>query len=70
MKDEELWAIAAYLHRGLKPVNHKIPDSEGPPDFWASAYAGAIPAAKIGPLTPKPFPTANERDVPRVAARK
>jgi hypothetical protein len=57
MSDEELWAIAAYLKRGLKPVNHKVADSEGPPDFWVSEYT----VAKIGPHPPHPFPTANER---------
>ena len=57
MADNELWAIAAYLKRGLKPVNHKVEDSEGPPDFWASIYTpkeyGTYPAA--------PYPTVNER---------
>jgi mono/diheme cytochrome c family protein len=57
MSDQELWAIAAYLKRGLKPVNHKVADSEGPPDFWAGEYT----VAKIGPHPPRPFPTANER---------
>lgn len=57
MTDQDLWAIAAYLKRGLNPVSNKVPDSEGPPDFWASAYTvdqiGAYPAAA--------FPTANEK---------
>lgn len=57
MPDQDLWAIAAYLKRGLNPVSNKVPDSEGPPDFWASAYTvdqiGAYPAAA--------FPTANEK---------
>lgn len=56
MPDEDLWAIAAYLKRGLKPVENQVPDSEGPPDFWAEEYAkpywGAYPVAA--------FPTANE----------
>ena len=55
--DEELWAIAAYLKHGVKPVRNRVEDSDGPPDFWASAYTeeeiGAYPAAE--------FPTANER---------
>ena len=38
MSDEELYAIAAYLKNGLKPVRHKVADSDGPPDFWASEY--------------------------------
>ena len=57
MPDQDLWAIAAYLKRGLNPVSNKVPDSEGPPDFWASAYTvdqiGAYPAAA--------FPTVNEK---------
>jgi mono/diheme cytochrome c family protein len=57
MSDQELWAIAAYLKRGVKPSSHKVADSEGPPDFWASEYT----VAKIGPLPARPFPTANER---------
>jgi mono/diheme cytochrome c family protein len=59
MPDHELWAIAAYLKRGLKPVTNKVAESEHAPDFWASAYT---PAA-IGPYPAEPFPTANERDV-------
>jgi len=57
MSDEDLWAIAAYLKRAVKPVNHKVADSEGPPDFWASEYT----VAKIGSYPAVPFPTANER---------
>lgn len=56
MTDAQLWAIAAYLKRGLKPVSHRVPDSEGPPDFWASDYA------RLAGTHPAPaFPTANER---------
>ena len=54
---QELWDIAAYLKRGLKPVSHKVAESEGPPDFWASAY----PDSTFGGATPAAFPTANER---------
>jgi hypothetical protein len=57
MSDRELRAIAAYLKRGLKPVVNRVPDSEGPPDFWASAYT----VDKIGRYPPPAFPTANER---------
>jgi mono/diheme cytochrome c family protein len=57
MPDQDLRAIAAYLKRGLKPVDHKVADSDGPPDFWASESTpekmGQYPAAK--------FPTANEK---------
>jgi mono/diheme cytochrome c family protein len=57
MTDQELWNIAAYLKRGLKPVSHKVPDSEGPPDFWASSYT----VEAIGRWPAEAFPTAQER---------
>jgi mono/diheme cytochrome c family protein len=57
MPDQDLWAIAAYLKRALNPVNHKVADSDGPPDFWASEYT----VAKIGAYPAPAFPTANER---------
>jgi mono/diheme cytochrome c family protein len=57
MSDQELWAIAAYLKRGVKPSSHKVADSDGPPDFWASEYT----VEKIGPYPALPYPTANER---------
>lgn len=56
MTDEELWAIAAYLKRGLLPVSNRVPDSEGPPDFWASAYT----PDQIGTHPAPPFPTERE----------
>jgi mono/diheme cytochrome c family protein len=56
MSDQQLWDIAAYLKRGLKPVSNKVPDSEGPPDFWASIYT----VEKIGSYPAVAFPTANE----------
>lgn len=56
MPEQELRDIAAYLKHGVKPVRNKVPDSEGPPDFWASAYT----PDKIGPYPAAPFPTANE----------
>lgn len=69
MKNQELWAIAAYLKRAVKPVHNKVVESEGPPDFWASAYT-EWPQLKIGPLKPAAFPTANERvPEPTMAAR-
>ena len=55
MSDQELWDIVAYLKRGVKPVKHKVEYSEGPPDFWAGAYA-----ERIGQHPATPFPTANE----------
>src|SRR6266496_291792 len=57
MADNELWAIAAYLHHGLKPFTNKVPESEGPPDFWASVYTVEV----IGPHPAVPFPTASEQ---------
>ena len=56
MTDQELRDIAAYLKRGVKPVANRVADSEGPPDFWAAAYAELI-----GPYPVTPFPTAKER---------
>jgi mono/diheme cytochrome c family protein len=58
MSDRELWAIAAYLKRGLKPVSNKVEDSEGPPDFWASAYT----PEQLGPYPFTPFPSAAEQE--------
>ena len=55
MSDQELWNIAAYLKRAVKPVKNKVADSDGPPDFWAAYYAKLI-----GPHPARPFPTANE----------
>jgi mono/diheme cytochrome c family protein len=57
MADEELRAIAAYLKRGVRPVTNRVPDSEGPPDFWASEYT----PQKYGTYPAPPFPTASER---------
>ncbi|MEO6526952.1 MAG: c-type cytochrome [Gemmatimonadaceae bacterium] len=57
MPDEELWAIAAYLKHGVKPVRNRVADSEGPPDFWASSYT----VENIGRYPNPVFPTANER---------
>ena len=57
MSDGELQDIAAYLKRGVRPVRNRVPDSEGPPDFWASEYT----AEKIGAYPLPPFPTERER---------
>jgi mono/diheme cytochrome c family protein len=56
MSDQDLWNIAAYLKRGLRPAANKVEDSEGPPDFWASEYT----VEKIGPWPLAAFPTARE----------
>jgi hypothetical protein len=60
LPDEDLWAIAAYLKHGIKAVNNKVADSEGPPDFWAGAYA---PGA-IGPFPLPAYPDKNEEFKP------
>ncbi|HSM16906.1 MAG TPA: c-type cytochrome [Gemmatimonadales bacterium] len=60
MSDQDLWAIAAYLKHGVAPVSHKVEDSEGPPDFWASAYT----PEEIGTLPAAAFPTAHETEPP------
>lgn len=56
LSDQELQAIGAYLKRGLLPVVNKVAESDGPPDFWASAYT----LENIGPNPVRSFPTANE----------
>jgi hypothetical protein len=55
--DADLWAIAAYLKHGLRPVVNRVEDSDGPPDFWASTYT----VENFGPYPAPPFPTVNER---------
>lgn len=60
MPDEDLWAIAAYLKHGVKPVSHRVADSEGPPDFWASEYT----EEKMGAYPAPPFPSAQEVEPP------
>jgi hypothetical protein len=64
MRDDEIWAIAAYLKHGIKPVSNKVTDSEGPPDFWASAYTPSI----LGPFPLPAFPAASEEFKPKPAA--
>jgi len=41
----------------VKPSNHRVPDSDGPPDFWASAYT----VQNIGAYPAVPYPTASEK---------
>ena len=57
MPDEDLWAMAAYLKHGVRPVRNRVMDSEGPPDFWASAYTDDA----VGSYPAPPFPTAREQ---------
>lgn len=56
LSDQELWDIAAYLKNGLKPVENRVEDSEGPPDFWASTYTPEF----MGSYPVAPFPGPNE----------
>jgi mono/diheme cytochrome c family protein len=56
MPDQALWDIAAYLKHGVKPVSNRVEDSEGPPDFWVSAYTEEV----FGTHPAQPFPTASE----------
>ena len=56
MPDQDIRDIAYYLKNGLKPSSNRVPDSEGPPDFWAGVYAQFA-----GPYPPPAFPTANEK---------
>ena len=57
MSDQELWAISAYLKRGLKPQTNKVEPSEGPPDFWAGFYQSF---GFMGTATSPAFPTDRE----------
>jgi mono/diheme cytochrome c family protein len=54
--DQSLWDIAAYLKHGLRPVEHRVRDSEAPPDHWV----GVLASAGIGTHELPPFPTAYE----------
>ena len=59
--DVELWAIAAYLKRGVKPQTNKVEPSEGPPDFWAAFY-GMF--GMTGAIQTPAFPTDREAAPP------
>jgi hypothetical protein len=54
--DDDLWAIVAYLKHGIKPVSNQVPDSQGPPDHWASSYT----SDKLGPYPLPAYPAGNE----------
>jgi hypothetical protein len=56
LPDADLWSLVAYLKHGIAPVNNAVPDSQGPPDFWASSYTDAA----VGPATLPVYPTASE----------
>jgi cytochrome c553 len=57
--DDDLWAIAAYLKHGLRPVANRVADSEGPPDFWV----GLFTPENFGIYPAPPYPTGNERPI-------
>lgn len=60
LTDSDLWAIVAYLKHGIKAVANNVPDSTGPPDFWASSYTDAA----VGPANFPNYPTGNEQFTP------
>jgi mono/diheme cytochrome c family protein len=62
MSDQELWDIAAYLKRGVRPFRNEVAESEGPPDFWAGFYAD--PMVGLGAYPALPFPASQETAVP------
>ncbi len=57
MADQDIWDIAAYLKRALKPVSNRVQDSDGPPDFWASTYT----VEALGGYPVPVFPTVREK---------
>ncbi|CAN5814863.1 hypothetical protein BH23GEM3_BH23GEM3_12600 [soil metagenome] len=57
LADDEIRAIASYLRNGVRPVSNRVPDSEGPQDFWGTEYT----PDKIGMLPAPAFPTSRER---------
>ena len=62
MSDQDLWDIAAYLKRGVRPVQNAVAESEGPPDFWAGFYAD--PVVGFGAYPARSFPARSEVAAP------
>lgn len=60
LTDGDLWSLVAYLKHGIKPVSNTVPDSQGPPDDWASSYT----SDKIGPVTLPSYPASGEQFTP------
>ena len=58
MPEQDLWDIAAYLKRGVRPVQNEVAESEGPPDFWAGFYAD--PMVGLGTWPAQPYPASQE----------
>jgi len=51
----------AHLPHGIKPVSNKVPDSEEPPDYWASA----VTPDQIGLYPLPPYPAGGEEFKPQ-----
>jgi hypothetical protein len=60
LPETDLWAIVAYIKHGIKAVPHVVPESQGPPDFWASTYA----QDSAGPFPLPAYPAGNEEFKP------
>jgi hypothetical protein len=60
LSDNDLWAIVSYLKHGLKANANAVPESDTPPDFWASSYT----TVKVGPEFLGQFPTSQEQFSP------
>ena len=60
LSDDDLWSLVAYLKHGITSVANTVPDSQGPPDFWASSYT----ADKVGPYPLPMYPTGSEQFAP------
>ncbi len=60
LSDSDTWAVVAYLKHGIKAVSNTVPNSQGPPDNWASSYT----SVKIGPSTFPTYPDTNEQFTP------
>lgn len=61
LSDDDLWSLVAYIKHGVKAVANAVPDSQGPPDFWAGSYT----ADKVGPYPLPAYPAASEQFAPQ-----
>ncbi len=60
LNDDDLWSIVSYLKHGIKAVNNAVPESDSPPDFWASSYT----ADAVGPADIPTYPAGSEQFTP------
>ncbi len=60
LSDDDIWAVVAYLKHGIKAVSNAVPESDAPPDFWASAYTADL----VGPAAIPAYPTSSEEFKP------